>query len=158
MGLCGGYQMLGKAISDPYGVEGKPGVSDGLGLLDVSTILSKEKRLEAVTGEDINSGELVHGYEMHMGITRGPDTERPVFKLTHGTEGASSINGKILGSYVHGIFAADGFRHKFLNHILSRSRSSLVWQDKIDETLDRLAEHIEDSLDLDYLLKISRTA
>ena len=158
MGLCGGYQMLGKTISDPYGVEGKPGVSDGLGLLDVSTILSKEKRLEAVTGEDINSGELVHGYEMHMGVTTGPDTERPVLKLAHGTEGASSINGKVLGSYVHGIFAADGFRHKFLNSILSRSRSSLVWQDKIDETLDHLADHLEGSLDLDYLLEISRIA
>jgi len=104
------------------------------------------------------SGEDVHGYEMHMGATEGPDTARPMLELAHGKEGACSADGKVSGSYVHGLFAADGFRHAFLSRLATRGRSPLVWESSIDETLDGLARHLEDALDLDRILEIARAA
>jgi len=156
LGLCGGYQMLGKSVADPTGIEGEAGAFEGLGYLDVATELAGEKRLEAVTGRECESGEEVHGYEMHMGVTEGPDRVRPFLKLTHGAEGARSDDGMIAGSYVHGIFAADGFRHTYLNRITERRRSGVVWEARVDETLDALANHLEDALDLGRLMEIAR--
>ena len=158
LGLCGGYQMLGQKITDPDGVEGEAGISEGLGLLDVDTVLSGDKRLEAVSGRELASGEDVHGYEMHMGMTAGPDTVRPMLALAHGQEGACSADGKVSGSYVHGLFAADGFRHAFLSRLAARGRSPLAWEVSVDETLDGLARHLEDALDLDRILEIARAA
>ncbi len=158
LGLCGGYQMLGHRIADPDGVEGAAGSSKGLGVLDVETVLTGDKRLEAVSGRELASGEDVHGYEMHMGATEGPDTARPMLELAHGKEGACSADGKVSGSYVHGLFAADGFRHAFLSRLATRGRSPLVWESSIDETLDGLARHLEDALDLDRILEIARAA
>jgi len=158
LGLCGGYQMLGCTIADPDGIEGRAGTSEGLGLLDVATVLAGAKRLEAVRGHEVASGEELHGYEMHMGATEGPDRVRPMLELSHGPEGACSANGKIAGSYVHGLFAADGFRHAFLGRLAARRRSPLVWETSIDKTLDALARHLEKALDLDRLLEIARAA
>ncbi len=158
LGLCGGYQMLGRKIADPDGIEGAAGISEGLGLLDVETVLSGDKRLEAVSGHELASGEEVHGYEMHMGMTEGPDAARPMLELVHGQEGACSTDGKVAGSYVHGLFAADGFRHAFLSRLAARGRSPLAWEARIDETLDGLAQHLEDALDLDRILEIARAA
>ncbi len=158
LGLCGGYQMLGRKIADPDGIEGAAGISEGLGLLDVETVLSGDKRLEAVSGHELASGEEVHGYEMHMGMTEGPDAARPMLELVHGQEGACSTDGKVAGSYVHGLFAADGFRHAFLSRLAARGRSPLAWEARIDETLDGLARHLEDALDLDRILEIARAA
>ncbi len=156
LGLCGGYQMLGHSIADPAGIEGMAGSSDGLGHLDVTTELAGEKRLEAVTGRELESGEAVRGYEMHMGATEGPDRARPMLELAHGQEGARSRNGKVSGSYVHGLFAADGFRHAFLSRLAQRQRSGIDWDSSIEQTLDALAGHLDDALDLDRLLEIAR--
>ena len=156
LGLCGGYQMLGHTVADPHGVEGAAGSSQGLGHLDVATELAGEKRLEAVTGRELESGEAVSGYEMHMGATEGPDRARPMLELAHGQEGARSKDGKVSGSYVHGLFAADGFRHAFLSRLGARQRSGMDWQSSIEETLDALARHLEQALDLDRLLEIAR--
>ena len=158
LGLCGGYQMLGHRIADPDGVEGAVGSSKGLGVLDVETVLTGDKRLEAVSGRELASGEDVHGYEMHMGATEGPDTARPMLELAHGKEGACTADGKVSGSYVHGLFAADGFRHAFLSRLAARGRSPLIWEASIDKTLDGLARHLEDALDLDRILEIARAA
>jgi len=158
LGLCGGYQMLGQIIADPDGVEGAAGTSEGLGFLDVTTVLNGDKRLEAVKGRELASGEDVRGYEMHMGATDGPDASRPMLELGHGFEGACSVDGKISGSYVHGLFAADGFRHAFLNRLAARQRSPLAWETSIDEILDALAQHLEQALDLDHVLEIARAA
>ena len=107
LGLCGGYQMLGRSVADPDGIEGPPGTVDGLGLLDVTTTLSDEKRLEPVRGTS-NDGAPFFGYEMHMGVTEGPDRARPFAHFAEGTrEGAVSADGRVIGTYIHGLFADD---------------------------------------------------
>lgn len=156
LGLCSGYQMLGHRVADPAGVEGAAGSSEGLGHLDVATELAGDKRLEAVTGREVESGEAVSGYEMHMGVTQGPDRTRPMLDLTHGPEGARSPDGQVSGSYVHGLFAADGFRHAFLSRLARRQRSGIDWESSVEKALDALAGHLEDALDLDRLLEIAR--
>ncbi len=114
LGLCGGYQMLGRAIHDPDGIEGAGGTAQGLGLLDVETTLSSEKRLEAVAGVAFD-GAPFSGYEMHMGMTQGPDADRPFARLADGSsEGAMSPDGRVIGSYVHGLFADDRQRAAWL--------------------------------------------
>ncbi|HER26629.1 MAG TPA: cobyric acid synthase [Rhodospirillales bacterium] len=153
IGLCGGYQMLGHKLSDPGGREGPAGTLEGLGLLDVETILSDDKTLETVIGQDQASGEKIHGYEMHIGLTEGPDRARPWLKLSDGRgEGAVSGDGKIRGTYVHGLFAADQFRHAFLENIRSGRGDALAYESQIEQTLDGLAAHLETHLNLDALL------
>ena len=157
VGLCGGYQMLGRRVTDPDGVEGAPGEALGLGLLDVETAISGEKVLRPALGVEAASGEAVVGYEMHMGVTGGPDRARPWLTLDDGRpEGACSADGRILGSYVHGLFAADGFRHAFLARIHQGRRPGVVaFESLIEETLDGLADHLETHLDLDDLLAVA---
>ena len=158
VGLCGGYQMLGKRLSDPGGIEGPAGTVDGLGLLDVETVLSDDKTLETVSGYDNGSGEKVHGYEMHLGLTEGPDRSRPWLKLDDGRgEGALNADGRIMGSYLHGIFAADIFRHAFLDNIRSGRGHALAYETRIEQTLDGLADHLEKYLDLDAMLAAAGT-
>jgi len=153
VGLCGGYQMLGRHVTDLDGVEGAPGEAPGLGLLDVETAISREKTLRPARGVEVASGEDVVGYEMHMGVTGGPDCARPWLTFDDGRrEGAGSPDGRILGSYVHGLFAADGFRHAFLARIHQGRRPGVAFESLIEETLDGLADHLETHLDLDALL------
>ena len=104
IGICGGYQMLGRVVADPHGVEGKPGVSEGLGLLDVDTELAKDKTLTLVSGHCAFAEATVSGYEIHMGMTRGPATARPVFHLREHPDGARSNDDLVLGTYLHGLF------------------------------------------------------
>ena len=157
VGLCGGYQMLGRRVTDPDGVEGAPGEAPGLGLLDVETAISDEKALRPARGVEVASGESVVGYEMHMGVTGGPDRARPWLILDDGRrEGAGSADGRVLGSYVHGLFAADGFRHAFLARIHHGRRPGVAFESLIEATLDGLADHLEAHLDLDALLAVAR--
>ena len=152
VGLCGGYQMLGKRISDPEGIEGSMGEATGLGLLDVETVLSDDKTLETVSGKDLGSGEKVHGYEMHLGLSEGPDRINPWVRLDDKrTEGALSPDGRVMGSYLHGIFAADGFRHAFLAGLRSGRAHANAYDIRVEETLDNLADHLEKYMDLDAL-------
>nr|MBP8133798.1 cobyric acid synthase [Zoogloea sp.] len=104
--ICGGYQMLGTQLHDPLGLEGAPGSIDGLGLLDLETVLEAEKQLHNITGTLALPGHApVSGYEIHMGITRGPALEHPSTLLADGRpDGALSDDGQILGSYLHGLF------------------------------------------------------
>jgi len=107
IGICGGYQMLGHVISDPHGVEGTPGDSDGLGLLDIGTELTQEKRLQQVTGNCAFDGALkacVTGYEIHMGITYASNDTLPAFVIHGEDEGCRSSDDQLLGSYLHGMF------------------------------------------------------
>src|SRR6202166_5254853 len=104
LGLCGGYQMLGRTIADPDGVEGPPAKVAGLGLLDVQTTLAAEKRLEPVRGTT-HDGMPFSGYEMHMGVTEGRDCARPFARLADGSpEGAVSADGRVIGTYINGLF------------------------------------------------------
>lgn len=106
IGICGGYQMLGQVISDPHGVEGQTGDSDGLGLLDITTELTQEKRLQQVSGICAfgEGAAMVSGYEIHMGITYASNDTQPVFKINGQDEGARSPDDMILGTYLHGLF------------------------------------------------------
>jgi len=155
LGLCGGYQMLGKTVADPDGIEGPPGKLEGLGLLDVDTILSDDKSLEPVRGTT-SDGAPFAGYEMHIGVTEGPDRARPFARLADGSpEGATAPNGRVAGSYVHGLFADDRQRAAWLAR-LSAGPSCVAYDDLIERTLDALAAHLAAHLDLDRLLTLAR--
>jgi adenosylcobyric acid synthase len=155
LGLCGGYQMLGRSVADPDGVEGPPGQIDGLGLLDVITTLSAEKRLEPVRGTT-SGGVPFFGYEMHMGVTEGPDRARPFAHLADGAaEGAMSCDGRVIGTYVHGLFADDRQRAAWLSRFAA-GPANIAYETLVDDTLDVLAAHLETHLDIDRLLKLAR--
>ena len=158
LGLCGGYQILGRTIKDPEGVEGGPGEAEGLGLLDIETELSGGKTLVEAGGVEVASGQAVRGYEMHVGATSGPDLARPLLRLGDRPEGAVSADGRVMGCYLHGLFAADGFRHAFLNRIRTRQSSGLAYEAEVEGTLDELADHLEAHMKLERLLEVARAA
>jgi adenosylcobyric acid synthase len=155
LGLCGGYQMLGRTVADPGGIEGPRGKVEGLGLLDVDTILSGDKSLEPARGTT-SDGAPFAGYEMHIGATEGPDRTRPFAHLADGSpEGATAPNGRIAGTYVHGLFADDRQRAAWLTR-LSAGPSRVAYDDLIERTLDALAAHLAAHLDLERLLTLTR--
>ena len=156
VGLCGGYQMLGQRICDPLGIEGSLHEELGLGLLDVETVLSADKTLQQVSGVEAQTGIKISGYEMHLGLTEGPGRQFPWLHLSDGCEdGALSGSGRVMGSYVHGLFAQDDFRHGFLSRLREGRFQGVPYEKSIEETLDALADHLEKSLDLDALFELS---
>jgi adenosylcobyric acid synthase len=154
LGLCGGYQMLGRKLADPDGIEGPPGEVEGLGLLDIETRLTGDKRLVAVEGKT-SDGVSFKGYEMHMGETTGPDTARPFSTIDGRPEGAMSADGLVAGTYVHGLFADDCQRGAWLER-LGGEASKLNYEAGVDAVLDALAAHLEAYLDIDALIRIAR--
>jgi adenosylcobyric acid synthase len=156
LGLCGGYQMLGRRIADPEGIEGPAGEMAGLGLLDVTTVLIGPKKLVHVTGRSAISGAPFSGYEMHIGRTEGPDCVRPLLTLQGGrSEGAVSANGLVAGAYVHGLFGDDAQRRDWLER-LGGGGSNLVYEAAVEGALDSLAAHLERCLDLNRLFSLAR--
>ena len=155
LGICGGYQMLGRRIADPEGIEGAPGVSEGLGLLDVETVMTPEKRLKRVAGTHLASGAPVEGYEIHIGRTHGPDRARPLFRIGETEEGAQSSDERVAGAYLHGLFTGDAFRRAWLG-TLGVPAGPLSYDAEVEATLDRLAAHLEAHLDLDAMLAVAR--
>jgi adenosylcobyric acid synthase len=156
LGLCGGYQMLGRSIADPDGVEGRPGTVAGLGLLDVETVIGNEKRLADVSGVTIADGVPVQGYEMHMGTTTRANGAMPFIRFTEGRlDGTVSADGKVAGTYLHGFFGDDRQRRAWIVR-LEGGASGQVHEHLVDETLDALAAHLEAHVDVDHLLKIAR--
>jgi len=156
IGICGGYQMLGKSISDPEGIEGKPGTVEGLDLLDVSTRMTPKKTLTEVNGTAAPDDIPVSGYEIHIGETDGPDCARGWLTIDGKMHGAQTRNGQIRGSYVHGIFASDEFR----GHILKGfgvAPGNTAYATTLDRTLNELADHVEAYLDIENVLKIAET-
>jgi adenosylcobyric acid synthase len=155
LGLCGGYQMLGRTIADADGVEGRPGNVDGLGLLDVATVLTGEKVTAPASGIHLSTDRRITGYEIHLGRTEGPDCARPVLSLDGGRlDGAASADGKVAGCYVHGLFGSDNFRHAYLAGF--GARSDLAYEAQVEAALEALADHVEAHLDLDRMLAIGR--
>ena len=151
LGICGGYQMLGRTIGDPDGIEGEPGTSEGLGLLGVDTVLAPGKVLRIEAGTWGPDRLPLTGYHMHMGVTAGDDTTRPFAHVGAEAEGATSADGRVMGTYLHGLFAADGFRRAFLS-----LDSDVAYEPEIEAALDGLAAHLESHLDLDALLAMAR--
>lgn len=156
LGLCGGYQMLGKSIADPGGIEGHAGATPGLGLLDVETILSPGKTLARVQGEAL--GAPFDGYEMHIGETTGADTRRPLGHLGDGRpEGAMSADGLVAGSYIHGLLADPQQRRAWLARIGVHGTGA-DYSASVDSALNAIAESLECHLDVDAIIALSRTA
>jgi adenosylcobyric acid synthase len=156
LGLCAGYQMLGRHIADPAGIEGTAGEAQGLGLLEVDTVLTPEKTLRHVTGVELRSNAAVAGYEMHVGRTDGPGARRPMLRLGSRLDGAVSADGRIMGCHVHGIFAGDGFRRGFLERLGGKADAALVYEARVESALEALADHCEAHLDMARLLEIAR--
>jgi adenosylcobyric acid synthase len=154
LGICGGYQMLGKKISDPNGIEGPPATVDGLGLLDIETVLGGDKVLVEITGETTAGGVPFKGYEMHIGRTTG--SSQPLLKLCNGKpDGAVSADGRIAGCYIHGLMTDDRQRQHWLQRVGAEA-SVFDYESEIDTTLDLLADHIEKHVDCDLLLELAR--
>lgn len=159
-GICGGYQMLGRVIQDPFGVEGSPGETKGLGLLDVDTTLQREKTLSRTIGLWLPDGSCVEGYEIHMGTTnRGPQA-LPLIEVSSRNgkgardyDGACSSDRKVWGTYLHGLFDTKGFRRLFLK----RLNPDFTWDDggSVEDPYDALARHFLTHLDLKRLLEVT---
>ena len=156
LGICGGYQMLGKTIDDPLGMEGAPGAVEGLGLLDVATTLTADKVLRACSGVSTFDGAAFSGYEMHVGATQGPDCARPLLTFADGRgDGAVSKDGAIRACYLHGLFGHEAQRAAILNWIGAQA-SELAYEAEIERVLDALADHLANSVDLDALLRLAQ--
>ena len=152
LGLCGGYQMLGRSVADPDGVEGPPGAVPGLGLLPVDTLLGGDKRLVELRGE--LDGVAFTGFEMHVGRTTGEAA--PLLRLDDGrTDGAVSADGRVAGCYVHGLFDHDQQRAAWLER-LGGSAAPRDHAAGVEDVLDRLAAHVELHIDVDRLLSLAR--
>ncbi|WP_022705710.1 cobyric acid synthase [Paracoccus zeaxanthinifaciens] len=151
LGICGGYQMLGRSIDDPHGADGRAGQVPGLGLLDVHTVMSRDKRVTPASGRAL--GQDVTGYEIHMGRSTGPDCARPFAHLPE-PDGAIAADGRVMGSYLHGLFSDDGFRAEFLRRLGTPSQPG--YEAGVDAALDDLAAHMERHLDVDGILAVAR--
>lgn len=155
LGICGGYQILGRTLRDPEGIEGPAGEDAGLGLLAVDTVMTPDKRLTECRVTHCASGLSVSGYEIHIGRTDGPDCARPFAMAGARAEGAVSADGRVTGSYLHGMFTDDAFRAAFLRG-LGATASGLAYSEGIEQVLDALAAHLEAHLDVPGLLALAR--
>lgn len=155
IGICGGYQMLGKIVRDPDGIEGEVREIEGLGLLDIETVMRQEKTVRNVRAHSIVYNEPLDGYEIHLGRTTGPDCDRPVVTINGMGDGASSPDRKVFGCYLHGLFNAAGFRRKFLAQIGVEGRGE-DHRKVIEAALDEIAGELERSLDIEAILKVAR--
>jgi adenosylcobyric acid synthase len=156
LGICGGYQMLGQTIADPDGIEGPPGSVPGLGHLDITTVMGRQKRVKLSQAIYRPTGDSVSGYEIHLGQTTGPATQSPWLTLDGRPEGAQSADGRVMGCYLHGLFAADAFRAAYLAR-LGKPVTAGDYGASVQTTLDALADHIAAHLDLDALLGMAET-
>lgn len=153
IGICGGFQMLGMSIDDPEGIEGSPGHSPGLGLLDIQTRLKPEKQLHRVNGTLAFTDAQVSGYEIHAGISEGRGLEQPAIKLDTKYDGALSADGQILGTYIHGLFDQQQARNALLEWAGLSSGQDFDYQARQEQEIDRLADMIEQELDINALLR-----
>ena len=154
IGLCGGYQMLGRAIADPHGIE-DGGEAEGLGLLDVATVLEPVKTTRVSEAVAVQSRASASGYEIHCGATDGPDRGRPVFTLAGEPEGATSADGRVWGSYLHGAFDSGAFRAAWLRS-LGMTGGGADHREAVEAALDAIAVRLEGVLDVDRLIALAR--
>jgi len=156
LGICAGFQMLGNTLADPDGIEGNAGSVDGLGLLDIVTSMSGEKRLVEISGTELSCNETISGYEMHMGRTEGAGLDKPMLNLGGNRDGAISADGRVMGCYLHGLFSNDTFRQACLARFKAGRESGVAYENKVEETLDLLAAHCEEYLDVEAMIRLAR--
>jgi adenosylcobyric acid synthase len=154
IGICGGYQMLGRSIDDPLGVEGPAGSLAGLGLLDMETRLQRRKQLRNQAGRLAIGNAPVEGYEIHAGVSRGKALSRPAVHLPQGADGAISEDGQILGSYLHGLFDNASACHTLLRWAGAETAGEEDYRGRRDAAIERLADEVECHLDLPRLQAI----
>ncbi|WP_420324816.1 cobyric acid synthase [Mameliella sp.] len=154
LGICGGYQMLGRVVDDPQGIEGPAGRDPGLGLLEIDTVMTADKSLTEVNARHAATGTPFHGYEIHIGRSDGPDRVRPFAFVGDNPEGAISADGRVMGSYLHGMFRDDRFRAAWLNGFGVEASAS--YDATVEATLEALADHLEAHLDVEGLLAAAR--
>ena len=154
LGICGGYQILGESIRDIHGIEGEAGETAGLGLLEVDTTLEREKTVTLTLATHFETGAPIESYEIHVGETVGPGLKTPFANIESvrgpRTEGAVSNNGRVAGTYLHGLFTSDSFRREFLRS-LGASVSNLNYENSVESALDNLADHLEAHLKISEL-------
>ena len=154
LGICGGYQMLGRSVADPCGIEGAPGTTPGLGLLEIDTVMTGDKRLTETRATHAVTGREFRGYEIHIGRSDGPDRARPFAHVAGQPEGAATPDSRISGSYLHGMFRDDGFRAAWLAGFGAQSAGR--YDSTVEAVLDGLARHMETHLDVTGLLALAR--
>ncbi|WP_419693643.1 cobyric acid synthase [Mesorhizobium muleiense] len=155
VGICGGFQMLGRVVRDPDGIEGSATETEGLGLLDVETVMQPEKTVRNVSARSVQFDLPLEGYEIHLGRTTGPDTLRPSTVINGADDGAVSADGKVSGSYLHGLFSADAFRAKFLEN-LGVKGGGIDYRAEVERALDEVAAELETHLDCDAIFGLAR--
>lgn len=150
IGICGGYQMLGRKVHDPLGIEGGTVETQGLSLLDVETEMAPEKTVRNSTARSTEYDAPLAGYQIHLGITRGPDCVRPSAIVDGAPDGALSPDGRIMGTYLHGVFSSDAYRARLLQSFgLSGEASN--YRENVDRALDEVAGGLEQYLDPRWL-------
>ncbi len=148
IGLCGGFQMLGRVLHDPLGLEGEAGSNPGLGLFDMETTLAPHKQLRRVSGKLAFADAVVNGYEIHMGISTGAALQNPALFLENGPEGAITADGKVLGTYLHGLFDHPEACAALLSWAgLNDPEASFDYSKVREAGFDRLADALEAHLD-----------
>lgn len=155
VGICGGFQMLGRVVRDPDGIEGNVTETEGLGLLDVETVMEPEKTVRNVAARSVVFDLPLQGYEIHLGRTSGPDGQRPAVTIDGEADGATSADGKVFGTYLHGLFGADAFRSKFLESLGVRG-AGIDYRAQVDNALDEIAAELEAHLDCDAIFALAR--
>lgn len=156
IGVCGGYQMLGNQLHDPYGIEGDIKMSEGLALLDFETTIEKQKKLELVEGIfciDSFGQAKVSGYEIHMGMSKGPALNSPAIQLPNKVDGVISDDNQIIGTYLHGLFDKTSALSSLLKWTGLKETSHFDYDALREEELDRLAEEMQQHIDIELLLK-----
>jgi adenosylcobyric acid synthase len=155
IGVCGGFQMLGREMRDPAGLEGPAGASDGLGLLELHTVLEAEKQLRNVRGRLLMADADLQGYEIHAGVSTGAALARPVADLDGRADGALSEDGQVLGTYLHGVFESRAACDALLAWAGLAAPRTPDYAALREAGIDRLADAIEAHLDLAPLLALA---
>ncbi len=154
IGICGGYQMLGRTVSDPEGIEGGERVAEGLGLLDIETVMAPEKTVRNITARSAQDDLPLEGYEIHLGVSAGPDCARPVTVLDGRPDGATSSDGRVFGTYLHGLFGSDAYRTQLLKSF-GLTGGSLNYRADVDAALDEIAAELDRLVGLERILEAS---
>ena len=172
VGICGGFQILGRTIDDPHGVEGEPRKEEGLGLLPVVTVLAREKttaQVQAVETGIFGERSVINGYEIHMGETHGEGGGSPAFEITERNgqkaafrDGWVSLDKNVWGAYIHGLFDREGFRGRLIAGLLAEKGVVYAapqgsYDHFLESQFERLADYARENLDLDRLFALIRT-
>lgn len=154
IGICGGYQMLGRKVSDPLGLEGGVTEAKGLGLLDIETEMAPEKTVRNIEAQSVEHGVALSGYEIHLGFSHGPDCARPMTMLDGRPDGAMSPDGQVAGTYLHGLFGSDAYRAQLLASF-GLTGGTVNYAGDVDAALDEIAAELDRLVDFDRMLEIA---